>query len=78
MAITPVSGLWRVRRGQISATADAGLTAPFSIVSGAAELTSEKASSTLFATGQFIGEDFAATNAGVRMRHLGRNSICPE
>ena len=47
-------------------------------MSGAAELTAVKASSTFFATGHFIGEDFAATNAGVRMRHIGRNSIYSE
>ena len=76
--VYPVSGLWRVRREQVSATAAAGLTAPFSAVSGAAELTAVKASSTFFATGQFVGEDFAATDTGVRMRHRGRNSIYPE
>ena len=76
--VYPVSGLWRVRDGQLSATAAAGLTAPFSIVFGAAELTAVKASSTFFATGQFVGEDFAGTDAGVGMHHHGRKSIYPE
>lgn len=76
--VYPVSGLWRVRRGHVSATAAAGLTAPFSVVCGQAELVAVKMSSTYFATGQFIGEDFTAAGAGVRMRHKGRNSIYPE
>ncbi len=74
----PASGLWRVRRGAVSATAAAGLTAPFSVVCGQAELAAVKISSTYFATGQFIGEEFAAANNGVRMQHQGRNRIYPE
>ena len=76
--IYPASGLWRVRRGAVSATAAAGLTAPFSVVCGQAELAAVKLSSTYFATGQFIGEEFAAAGKGVRMQHKGRNRIYPE
>ena len=76
--VYPASGLWRVRRGAVSATAAAGLTAPFSVVCGQAELTAVKISSTYFATGQFIGEEFAAADKGVRMQHKGRNHIYPE
>ena len=76
--VYPVSGLWRVRRRATSATAAAGLTTPFSLVHGGVELVGVKLSSTYFATGQFVGEDFAATERGVRMRHKGRNAIYPE
>ena len=74
----PVSGLWRVRRGQLSATAAAGLTTPFSLRYGQVELRGVKLSSTYFATGQFIGEDFAGGEAGVKMHHWGRNRIYSE
>ena len=76
--VYPTSGLWRVRRNKISATAAAGLTTPFSVVYGQAELAAVKLSSTYFATGQFVGEDFAESGEGVRMLHKGRNSIYPE
>ena len=76
--VYPASGLWRVRRGAVSATAAAGLTAPFSVVCGQAELAAVKISSTYFATGQFVGEEFAAADKGVRMQHKGRNRIYPE
>ena len=76
--IYPASGLWRVRQGAVSATAAAGLTAPFSVVCGQAELAAVKISSTYFATGQFIGEEFAEADKGVRMQHKGRNRIYPE
>ena len=76
--VYPVSGLWRVRQGAVSATAAAGLTAPFSVVCGQAELAAVKISSTYFATGQFIGEEFAEAGKGVRMQHKGRNLIYPE
>ena len=75
--VYPASGLWRVRRGAVSATGAAGLTAPFSVVCGQAELA-VKISSTYFATGQFVGEAFAAAGNGVRMEHKGRNRIYPE
>ena len=76
--VYPASGLWRVRQGGVSATAAAGLTAPFSVVCGQAELAAVKLSSTYFATGQFVGEEFAAAGKGVRMQHKGRNHIYPE
>lgn len=73
----PTSGLWRVRRGDTSATVVAGLTAPFAVVRGRAEM-SIKICSTFFATGQFSGEDFSAAEGGVRLVHKGRNKIYPE
>ncbi len=73
----PVSGLWRVRRGATSATVAAGLTAPFAVVQGTAEMT-VKLCSTYFATGQFVGEDFMGDGHSVHLRHRGRNKIYPE
>lgn len=73
----PVSGLWRVRRQATSATVAAGLTAPFAVVQGAAEMTL-KLCSTYFATGQFVGEDFVGDEKGVVLQHKGRNKIYPE
>jgi hypothetical protein len=75
--IYPTSGLWRVRRNQISATVAAGLTSPFSVVYGQAEMT-VKMCSTFFATGQFVGEEFGGDEQMVQMRHKGRNMIYPE
>ncbi|MCK4416534.1 MAG: hypothetical protein KAV99_00010 [Candidatus Latescibacteria bacterium] len=71
--VYPASGLWRVRQGALSATAAAGITAPFSLHYGQAQLTAVKLSSTYFATGQFIGEDFRAQDGRVRMHHYGKN-----
>ena len=73
-----VSGMWRSRRGDESATAVAGLTAPFSLRYGQAELVALKLSSTYFATGQFVGEELAGDENGVQLRHLGRNRMYPE
>ena len=76
--IYPTSGLWRVRRDQASTTVAAGLTAPFSVVYGQAEMT-VKMCSTFFATGQFVGEEFGGDEKKVRLRHKGRNNrIYPE
>ena len=73
----PVSGLWRVRRGGASATAAAGLTSPFSVVYGQAEMTL-KLCSTYFATGQFVGEDFVGSEREAHLQHMGHNKIYPE
>jgi len=71
------SGIWRVRRQKMSATAIAGLTSPFSVVQGQLEMT-VKMCSTFFATGQFEGEEFQAEPTWVRMKHKGWNKIYPE
>jgi hypothetical protein len=75
--IYPISGLWRVRRTDTSATVVAELTAPFAVVRGRAEM-SVKICSTFFATGQFCGEEFDGDERKVRMVHKGRNKIYPE
>jgi hypothetical protein len=76
--VYPTSGLWRVRRQQLSATAAAGITAPFAVRYGETVLTAVKIASTYFATGQFVGEDFSGGEGEVFMRHRGRNQLYPE
>ncbi len=71
------SGLWRVRRKNLSATVASGLTTPFSLVCGSLEL-GVKICSSYFATGQFKGERFQGETNKVKMRHLGRNEIYTE
>ena len=75
--VYPTSGIWRVRRKKMSATALAKLTSPFTIQQGQLEMI-VKICSTFFATGQFEGEEFQATENWVRMKHKGRNKIYPE
>ena len=74
----PESGLWRVRRGALSATVAAGLSTPFSLRWGSAELVGVKLSSTYFATGQFRGEDFSVSAGRARLHHYGRNLLYQE
>lgn len=76
----PAAGLWRVRRGAASATLAAGLSTPFSLRCGAAELSAVRLSSTYFATGQFVGEGMEPLDggAGVRLVHPGRNPLYHE
>ena len=70
------SGLWRVRRGDLSATVASGTTTPFSLQCGKASLAL-KLSSTYFGTGQFSGENLQPMENGVTLRHRGRH-ILPE
>jgi len=70
----PLNGIWRVRRGLLSASAFRNTTRLFSLVYGKAELTSIKISQTYFGhnTGRFIGDDVALTDDGVILRSEGR------
>ncbi len=70
--IYPVAGLYRVRRGRMSATAASGITAPFSLKYGEAALTAVKVCASYYGTSQFVGEDFREVEGGVRMTHPGR------
>ena len=70
--VYPTSGLWRVRRGQMSATAASGITAPFSLKHGQVELTAVKVCASYFGTSQFVGEAFREEEGKVRMTHPGR------
>lgn len=70
--VYPVAGLWRVRRGRMSATTASGITAPFSLKHGEAALTAVKVCASYYGTAQFVGEAFREADGGVRMTHPGR------
>lgn len=76
----PVARLWRVRRGQTSATLAEGLDTPFSLRHGAAELSAVRVSSTYFATGRFVGTAMAPIHGdrGASLHHAGANPLYPE
>ncbi|MFH1567908.1 MAG: hypothetical protein ABIL09_07890 [Gemmatimonadota bacterium] len=71
------SGLWRGRRGGESATVTAGLVTPFHLRWGRVDV-GVRLCSTYFATGQFVGEDFAGDDRGARLHHYGRNPLYRE
>lgn len=73
--VFPTARLWRVRRGRVSATAGAGITAPFSVKCGQVELASVNFAASYFAIAQFAGETFEATEERVRMRHQSRGRV---
>ena len=70
--VYPVSGVWRVRRGCMSATASSGITSAFSLKYGEAELTAMQICASYYGTSQFTGENFREAEAGIRMTHPGR------
>ncbi|MDE3000123.1 MAG: hypothetical protein OXU79_13685 [Gemmatimonadota bacterium] len=70
--VFPVSGLWRVRRGRLSATAASGIAGAFSLKYGEAELSAVTVCASYYSTGQFAGEDFRESEDGIRMTHRGR------
>lgn len=65
--------LWRVRRGKTSATAGAGITAPFSVKHGEANLTSVNLCASYFAIAQFEGNTFDPVKNGVEMTHVSKS-----
>lgn len=72
----PRNGIWRRRRGLLSASAFRNTTRLFSLVYGKAELSSVKISQTYFGhnTGRFISDDVAVTEGGVILRSEGRSN----
>ncbi len=70
--VYPVSGIWRVRRGGMSATTASGITSAFSLKYGEAELTALQVCATYYGTGQFVGEDLREEEGGIRITHPGR------
>ena len=69
------SKLWRVRRGSMSATVTAGLSTPFGLKYGSAELRAVKLCASYFGTSQFVGETFEKVDGGVRLRHPGKGWV---
>ena len=73
----PVSALWRSRQERGSATLAAGLTTPFHLRCGQVDMA-VRLCSTYFATGQFLGEDFAGDESSASLHHYGRNPVYRE
>jgi len=73
--VYPVSGMWRVRRGQASATAAKGITAPFSLTYGDVELTAVKACASYFAVAQFMASTMEGDEKGIQLHDPGRGSV---
>ncbi len=72
--VYPKARLWRVRKGKTSATAGAGITAPFSVKHGEANLTSVNLCASYFAIAQFEGETFDKVDGGIEMVHVSRSA----
>ena len=73
--VYPKARLWRVRRGKTSATAGAGITAPFSVKHGEANLASVNFCASYFAIAQFAGESFEAVDGKICMQHQSKGSL---
>lgn len=72
----PVSGLWRVKRGKLSATAATGNRAAFGVRYGDVDLTSVKFSGTYMNTTNFQADTIEAIPNGIRMtQHGGKRQI---
>ncbi|MBT5831104.1 MAG: hypothetical protein HOH77_13025 [Candidatus Latescibacteria bacterium] len=72
--VYPKARLWRVRNGKTSATAGAGITAPFSVKHGEVNLTSVNFCASYFAIAQFAGESFDEVDDGIQMTHVSKSS----
>ncbi len=72
----PRNGIWRTRRGLLSASAFRATTRLFSLVYGKAELSSIKISQTYFGhnTGRFISDDMSVIENGIVLRSEGRSN----
>lgn len=68
-------GLWRSRRGPLSATAFGGSTRLLTLVSGEAELRAVKISQSYFGTGRFIGDEISAEGTACVLRSDGDHDV---
>ena len=73
----PASGLWRVKRGKLSATAATGNRAAFSVRYGSIELKSIKFSGTYMNTTNFSADAMEPIPGGVRLIQKGENRRTP-
>jgi hypothetical protein len=67
----PVNQLWRVRRGQLSASVFGGTTRLMTLVYGAAALTSLRISQSYFGAGRFTGDELSAEGDGITLHSRG-------
>ena len=73
----PASGLWRVRRGPLSATSATGSRAAFAVRYGDINLRSVKFSGTYLRSANFAADGMAAIAGGVRLEREGREHPLP-
>ena len=75
--VFPVAGVWRVKRGALSATAAADNTVAFALRYGAVDLKAVKIAGTYHSTAFFAADTLAATGDGVRLVHEGAKRRLP-
>jgi hypothetical protein len=72
----PVAGLWRVRRGALSATAAVETKSAFAVRYGEASLEAVKISGTYGGTAKFRADEFKVAGDGVElMHHAGQGGL---
>ena len=69
----PVAGLWRVRRGALSATAAADTMSAFAVRCGEVNLAAVRIAGTYGGTAKFCADEFREAGDGVEMIHHGGN-----
>lgn len=75
--VFPAAGLWRVKRGLLSATAAAGNTTAFAVRYGEVDLKAVKVAGTYSHTAKFEADTLEATDGGARMVHRGATRMIP-
>ena len=75
--IYPTSGLWRVRRGKLSATAATGNRTAFSVRYGDINLKSLKISGTYMSTTNLVADTLESIPGGIRLIQRGENRRTP-
>ena len=73
----PVAGIWRIKRGPLSATAARDNTTAFALRYGQAELTALKIAGTYHSTALFAADELVPHGAGVRLAHRGSTRRLP-
>ncbi len=75
--VFPASGLWRIRRGPLSATAAAGNTVAFAVRYGEVALKAVKIAGTYSHTAKFTADTLEAADGGARLVHPGATRPIP-
>ena len=70
--VYPASGVCRVRRGKLSATAATGITSPFSLKYGQVELTAVQVCGCYFGLAQFSAETLTEEDGRIVLHFPGR------
>ncbi|HMP40631.1 MAG TPA: hypothetical protein PKA05_09655 [Roseiflexaceae bacterium] len=72
--LLPHNGIWRIRRGALSAAAFRDTSRLLTFCYGSAELSSIKISQTYFGVGRFVAETLETIEGGVRLHSAGRTN----